>query len=129
MKSTKPLTHFATAILILLAGFTTGNCQSPWTTNGNAPSPNCFIGTTTPSPLVLKTNGMERRAIDANGTLRIAGLASADTAAMVVLPDGSLAKAINPDNGGGDCNLLIWDGDENAALRAELSQLRKEVGK
>ena len=53
--------------------------------------------------------------LHANGKLTIAGLASADTAVLVVLSDGSLAKAIDPGNGGGDCNLLVWDGDGNAA--------------
>lgn len=89
--------------------------QTPWSTNGNAPTQNCFIGTTTPVPLVLKTNGLERLTLDQNGTLKVADLASPDTAILVAMPNGSIAKAIDPGTGGGDCNLLIWDGDGNAA--------------
>jgi hypothetical protein len=89
--------------------------QTPWTTNGNSPSSNCFIGTTNPTPLVLKTDGIQRLAIGSTGKVAISDLASADTSAVVVLADGSLAKASDPGGSGGDCNLLIWDGDGNAA--------------
>lgn len=89
--------------------------QTPWTTGGNAPSSNCFIGTTNPTPLVLKTDGTERLSLSATGTVKIASLSSTDTASVIVMPDGSLGKATDPGTGGGDCNLLIWDGDGNAA--------------
>ncbi len=89
--------------------------QTPWTTGGNAPSSNCFIGTTNPTPLVLKTDGTERLSLSATGTVKIASLSSADTATVIVMPDGSLGKATDPGTGGGDCNLLIWDGNGNAA--------------
>ncbi len=92
----------------------TSKAQTAWSTTGNAPSQNCFIGTTTPVPLVLKTDGIERLSLDLNGTMKVAGLASSDTVAIVALPDGTLAKASDPGTGGGDCNLLIWDGDGNA---------------
>ncbi len=110
-----------TAKILLMTGFiclsltTTISAQTAWSTSGNAPSQNCFIGTTTPVPLVLKTDGVERLSLDLNGTMKVAGLASLDTAALVALPDGSLAKATDPGTGGSDCNLLIWDGDGNAA--------------
>lgn len=104
-----------TLSFFILTACTAGMGQAPWTTNGNAPSQNCFIGTTNPSPLVMKTNGTERLAIDENGRLSIAGMAAADTAALVVLGDGSLAKATDPGNGGTDCKLLLWDGDGNAS--------------
>jgi hypothetical protein len=85
-----------------------------WNTNGNAPSSSCFIGTTNPMPLVMKTNGAARLTVNATGIVQISSLASADTAPLVVLPDGSLAKGMDPGNGG-DCNTLIWDGDGNAS--------------
>lgn len=89
--------------------------NSSWSTTGNSPNPNSFIGTTNNRPLILKTNGAERMAIDPAGKVTISRLASADTAALVVLADGSLAKATDPGNGGTDCKLLLWDGDGNAS--------------
>jgi hypothetical protein len=91
------------------------NAQNSWSTSGNNPNSNCFIGTTSPVPLVMKTNGIERLKVAANGKLYIADLASTTTTALVVLPDGSLAKAVDPGTGGVDCNLLLWDGNGNAA--------------
>jgi len=108
-----PRVFFSITLLLMLA--TQLHAQSTWSTNGNAVSNNCFIGTTTPVPLVMKTNGTERLSVDTAGTVKISSLATADTAAVVVLADGSLGKATDPGTGGGDCNLLIWDGDGNAA--------------
>lgn len=111
MKTTK-------SCLLLLIGIVaaaTSRAQTPWTTNGNAPSANCFIGTTIPVPVIIKSNGTEGLRLEPNGTLKISSLVSGDTTAAIVMPDGSLGKANDPGTGGGDCNLLIWDGDGNAA--------------
>lgn len=108
------LKHFSALILVLIAGFSAVNGQTPWTTGGNAPTSNCFIGTTTPTPLVMKTNGASRIEVDPSGIVKIVGLASADTAALLVMPNGTLVKSSDPGNGG-DCGTLLWDGDGNAS--------------
>jgi hypothetical protein len=101
------------SLLVMVAGIV--SAQTPWTTTGNSPTSNCFIGTTNPVPLVMKTDGIQRMTIDQSGKVTISNLASADTSALIVLADGSIAKASDPGGCGGDCNLLIWDGDGNAA--------------
>jgi hypothetical protein len=63
----------------------------------------------------MKTNGTERLTLDANGTMRIAGLVAADTSSLIVLPDGSIVRSGDPGTGGTDCNLMLWDGDGNAS--------------
>jgi hypothetical protein len=90
--------------------------QSPWSTAGNNPNSNsnAFIGTTSPKPLVMKTNAVERLTIDPNGKVLVKSLVATDTSALMILPDGGLARAGDPGNGGGGCNLFLWDGDGNA---------------
>ena len=45
--------------------------QQWWRTNGNTPNSSDFLGTSNPSPLIIKTNNVERLRIDANGKIGI----------------------------------------------------------
>jgi cytoskeletal protein CcmA (bactofilin family) len=45
--------------------------QQWWRTNGNTPNSTDFLGTSNPSPLIIKTNNVERLRIDANGKIGI----------------------------------------------------------
>lgn len=45
--------------------------QQWWRTNGNTPNSSDFLGTSNPSPLIIKTNNVERFRIDANGKIGI----------------------------------------------------------
>jgi len=45
--------------------------QQWWRTNGNTPNSTDFLGTSNPSPLIVKTNNIKRLRIDANGKIGI----------------------------------------------------------
>jgi cytoskeletal protein CcmA (bactofilin family) len=45
--------------------------QQWWRTNGNTPNSSDFLGTSNSSPLIIKTNNVERLRIDANGKIGI----------------------------------------------------------
>ncbi|MEM7039631.1 MAG: hypothetical protein AAF570_21840, partial [Bacteroidota bacterium] len=91
--------------------------NNTWKIDGNANlSANCFIGTTDPHDLVLRTNSIERLKISSLGQVAVAGLAGSGYSPLVVDAGGTLLRTVDP---GLDstfaCGTMLWDGDGNAA--------------
>lgn len=67
----KTLINAAFITIVFSVSNALAQSQQWWRTNGNTPNSSDFLGTSNPSPLIIKTNNVERFRIDANGKIGI----------------------------------------------------------
>ncbi|MEM6271718.1 MAG: hypothetical protein AAF998_19935, partial [Bacteroidota bacterium] len=105
--------------LMLFAALLLSVCahgQTPeWKTTGNANlDPNCFIGTTDPTPVKFKVNGNTQMKIKNNGQVKLHSLSGIGRAYVTVAEDGTLLRQTDPGvDSLFDCSTKLWKADGN----------------
>lgn len=111
----KPM-HYVSVLfaVMLLAGSIHG--QSPdWKTTGNANlDPNCFIGTTDPTPVKIKVNGTTQMKVKTNGQVKLRSLAGTGRAYVTVSDNGTLLRQTAPGlDSLFNCSVKLWKANGN----------------